>query len=241
MLSCKSHYHGIAKLKGVYALSAMAVVRSMVITAGETKFSQCTPPSSTFVLNMKPSLIRVFGALLILGSSFPAFVHAEVATQRIPVVISGGHETDPRDHGRPVVLVAGGLGVTPEVFRQTFSGVRPVAPGSYPDQGRAQQNKSVLLASLSRYGVTNERLDKVSDYYRYQPGTGRLWPTKPASIIAKVKSGEVISFEVIDGGSGYTSVPSLSVAGAKCPPVTVRLRYVEDLRSNGSIGSVTIR
>jgi hypothetical protein len=211
------------------------------MTVWVTKFSQYAPPSSTFVLNMKPSLIRGFGAVLILCTSFPAFLLAEAATQRIPVVISGGHETDPRDHGRPVVLVAGGLGVTPEVFRQTFSGVRPVAPGSYPDQARAQQNKSVLLATLSRYGVTNERLDTVSDYYRYQPGTGRLWPTKPASIIATVKNGEVISFEVIDGGSGYTSIPSLSVAGAKCPPVTVHLQYGQDLRSNGSIGSVTIR
>lgn len=190
---------------------------------------------------MKPSLGRCFGALQILCTILPAFALAEEAPQRIPVVISGGHETDPRDHGRPVALVAGGLGVTPEVFRQTFSGVHPVAPGSYPDQGRARENKSVLLASLSRYGVTNERLDKVSDYYRYQPGTGRLWPTKPASIIALVKNGEVISFEVIDGGSGYTSIPSLSVPGVKCPPVTVRLQFGTDLRSNGSIGSVTIR
>ena len=67
---------------------------------------------------------------------------------RVPVVISGGHETDPRDHGRPVVLVAGGLGVTPEIFRDAFSSVHPVAPGSYPDQERAQQNKSVLLSAL---------------------------------------------------------------------------------------------
>ncbi|MCE9588726.1 MAG: hypothetical protein K8R57_10490 [Verrucomicrobia bacterium] len=32
---------------------------------------------------------------------------------RLPVVISGGQETDPGDHCRPVVLVARGLGVSP--------------------------------------------------------------------------------------------------------------------------------
>lgn len=114
-------------------------------------------------------------------------------------------------------------------------------PGTQPDQARAQQNKSVLLASLGRYGVTNEKLDIVSDYYRYQPGTGRLWPTKPASIVAVVQNGQVISFEVTDGGSGYSSTPALSVPGTKCPPVTVKLLYGQDLRNNGSIGSVTIR
>ena len=188
-------------------------------------------------LDRGPSLGAVIVALMALC---PVWAQPTDAI-RLPVVISGGHETDPRDHGRPVVLVAGGLGVSPEIFRQTFSGVHPVAPGSYPDQGRAQQNKSVLLATLSRYGVTNEKLDAVSDYYRYQPGTGRLWPTKPAVITALVKNGTVTSFEVADGGSGYSSQPSLSVRGAKCPPVTVQLLYGKDLLSNGSIGSVTLR
>jgi hypothetical protein len=186
--------------------------------------------------------IRRAGASILAIAAFciASVQSSEVTGGCVPVVISGGHETDPRDHGRPVVLVAGGLGVSPEVFRQTFSGVHPVAPGSYPDQGRAQQNKSVLLATLSRYGVTNEKLDTVSDYYRYQPGTGRLWPTKSAVITALVKNGTVISFEVTDGGSGYSSPPSVSVPGAKCGPVTVNLRYGRDLTRNGSIGSVSL-
>jgi hypothetical protein len=204
---------------------------------------------------MKPPIVPLLAFALATTFGLPAQTEqpsapfAQVAaiqkikgeSQRIPAVISGGHETDPRDHGRPVVLVAGGLGVTPEVFRDAFSGVHPVAPGTLPDQARAQQNKTVLIAALGRYGVKNERLDTVSDYYRYQPGTGRLWPTKPASIIALVKNGEVISFEVTDGGSGYTSIPSISVPGAKCPPVAVNLLYGKDLCSNGSVGSVTIR
>lgn len=192
-------------------------------------------------MNPSMSLRRVAAALLVLAALGAVLAQpADVIGVRLPVVISGGHETDPRDHGRPVVLVAGGVGVSPEVFRQTFSGVHPVAPGSYPDQERARQNKSVLLATLSRYGVTNEKLDTVSDYYRYQPGTGRLWPTKSAVITALVKNGTVISFEVTDGGSGYSSPPSVSVPGAKCGPVTVNLRYGRDLTRNGSIGSVSL-
>ena len=159
---------------------------------------------------------------------------------RVPVVISGGHETDPRDHGRPVVLVAGGLGVSPEIFRDAFSRVHPVAPGSYPDQERAQQNKSVLLSALGKYGVTNENLDSVSNYYRYQPGVGHLWPTKTAIMTALVRNGAVISFEVTDGGAGYSSKPLISVPGAKCGGVTVNLWYGQNLQKNGSIGSVIL-
>jgi hypothetical protein len=158
---------------------------------------------------------------------------------RVPVVISGGHETDPRDHGRPVALVAGGLGVSPEVFRDAFSKVHPVAPGSYPDELRARQNKETLLGALSRYGITNQRLDAVSDHYRYQPGSGQRWPTKSARIQAVVQNGIVTSFEITDGGSGYTSQPTLFVPGHRVPPLQVDLFFGKDLSKNGSISSVT--
>jgi hypothetical protein len=157
-----------------------------------------------------------------------------------PVMISGGHETDPRDHGRPVLLVAGGLGLPPEVFREAFSRVHPVAPGSYPDQERAQQNKGVLLAALAKYGITNQKLDAVSDAYRYKPGSGQLWPNKPATIAAFVKNGDVLSYKVIDGGSGYSSPPKLSVPGVRSAPVSVKLSFGQNLSSNGSISEVTI-
>lgn len=157
-----------------------------------------------------------------------------------PVMISGGHETDPRDHGRPVLLVAGGLGVPPQVFREAFSRVHPVDPGSYPDHERAQQNKGVLLTALAKYGVTNQKLDAVSDAYRYKPGSGQLWPNKPAAIAAFVKNGEVLSYRVIDGGSGYSSPPKLSVPGARSAPVSVKLCFGQSLSANGSISEVTI-
>lgn len=174
-------------------------------------------------------------------SSIPAAAQISPAGSiTLPVSISGGHETDPRDHGRPVILVAAGLAVSPEVFREAFSRVHPVEAGGYPDQERAQQNKSALLCALAPYGITNQKLDAVSDWYRYKPGSGQLWPTKPAVIVALVKNGKVISYQVIDGGAGYSSRPELSVRGAQSAPFRVNLSYGRDLSKNGSISSVTL-
>src|SRR4051794_40101505 len=99
------------------------------------------------------------------------------AETRLPVTFSGGHETDPRDHGRPVVLIAAALNVKQEVFRKAFSGVTP-ARGRRPTGDEQRRNKEVLLKALGPYKVTNDRLDEVSDYYRYRPEKGELWPTK---------------------------------------------------------------
>lgn len=156
----------------------------------------------------------------------------------VPVVLTGGHDTDPQDHGRPIDLVAGALGVTSEVFREAFSKVRPVAPGEKPDEARARQNKAVLLSALGKYGVTSELLDAVSDRYRYEPRDGLIWPNKPAEILAVVKKGEILAFKVTDGGYGYSSAPIISVPDAGCGPVSIRLSFGKDFQSNGSISSV---
>ena len=61
---------------------------------------------------------------------------------RVPVVFSGGRETEGVDHGRPVVLIAAALGVKPEVFREAFTHVHPAGPGSggpTDAEARAQQ------------------------------------------------------------------------------------------------------
>src|SRR5436190_8396245 len=94
-------------------------------------------------------------------------LHAEDVI-KVPVTFSGGHDTDPQDRGRPVVLVAAALGVKPEVFREAFRGVTP-ARGGKPTPEQARSNKEALLKVLKPYGITNERLDEVSDYYRYRP------------------------------------------------------------------------
>src|SRR5262245_38839813 len=90
---------------------------------------------------------------------------------KVPVTFSGGHDTDKRDGGRPVVLVAAGLGVSPDVFRKAFRGVTP-AKGGPPTGEQARRNKQALLKVLGPLGVTNDRLDEVSDYYRYRPEKG---------------------------------------------------------------------
>src|SRR4051794_34511931 len=59
----------------------------------------------------------------------PGGPERDPAVMRVPVVFSGGHETNLRDHGRPVVLVAGALGVPAQVFRDAFSHVRPAPAG----------------------------------------------------------------------------------------------------------------
>ena len=106
------------------------------------------------------------GMLSVAACAVAPYLHAAETT--VPVTFSGGHETDPQDHGRPVGLVAAALGVKPEVFRQAFSGVTPAKNGK-PSPEEAQRNKAALMKVLGPYGVTNERLDEVSNYYRYQP------------------------------------------------------------------------
>ena len=120
---------------------------------------------------------------------------------RVPVVFSGGHETDPRDRGRPVVLIAAALGVPSDVFREAFRHVRPAPAGTAPDPRQVRENKAALLDALGPYGITNKRLDTVSDYYRYVRRRGKLWPTKPASAYALVREGKIVSFVVTNGGA----------------------------------------
>jgi len=159
---------------------------------------------------------------------------------RVPVVFSGGHETDPRDHGRPVVLIAGALGVSPEVFRDAFSRVHPANPEKGPAPAEAQANKAALLATLGKYGVTNERLDQVSDYYRYVGSRNELWPTQPAVAYAMVQNGKIVCYEIVNGGSGYSSNPTITVPGFRGQAVT-ELAYAKSFKKNGSIRSISNR
>ena len=71
----------------------------------------------------------------------------------VPINFSGGYDTDARDRGRPVVLIGSALGVTPEVFRNAFSGVTP-SRGGPPSAALARANKKVLMDALSPHGVS---------------------------------------------------------------------------------------
>jgi hypothetical protein len=160
---------------------------------------------------------------------------------RVPVVFSDGHETVAVDHGRPVALIAAALGVKDEVFRDAFSHVHPAGPGSGGPTGEeARQNKAVLMKVLGPYGITNERLDAVSNFYRYPPGRDGMWKTKPAMANALVKDGAVIGYEIVSGGAGYTTPPKVSVPGFSGVNAKVSLAFGQDLTTNGAVAGLTI-
>jgi hypothetical protein len=163
------------------------------------------------------------------------------AVSKVPVVFSGGYDTDPKDHGRPVVLVAGALNVPPEVFREAFSHVHPAGPDSGgPTDAEARANKAALMSALGKYGVTNDWLNTVSNRYRYVRSHGQMWPTAPAVVNALVQNGVVTGYEIVNGGFGYSSAPTVTVPNAKAAPVKVELSFGKDFESNGSVSKITI-
>jgi hypothetical protein len=160
----------------------------------------------------------------------------------VTVTISGGHETDQRDHGRPVVLIAAALGVPTEVFRTAFSGVTPAGPGrGGPTEAEAQANKAALLRVLAPYGITNERLDEVSNRYRYMGSAGQLWQHTLATAKATVVDGRVTGITIVDAGSGYSSAPTVTVTGATgTVRATATVRYTTEFATNGSLAAITL-
>jgi hypothetical protein len=158
---------------------------------------------------------------------------------RVPVKFSGGHETDRRDRGRPVVLIAAGLGVSSDVFREAFSHVRPAPAGTRPSPDQVRSNKEALLDALGPHGVTNDRLDEVSNYYRYVRSRGEMWPTKPAAAYAEVEHGRIVRFVVTKGGSGYSSPPTVSVPGFDVA-TKVEISYGKKLETNGSVAVIRL-
>lgn len=156
----------------------------------------------------------------------------------VTVLVEGGHETDSVDNGRPVVLIAAALGVPTEVFREAFSGVSPAGAGQDVDEERASANKAVLLGALAPYGVSNDRLDEVSNFYRYVESAGELWSHREATAVAVVENGVVTSITVTDPGFGYSAVPTITVPTGQA--ATVELAYGTDLATNGSIARILV-
>ncbi len=163
-----------------------------------------------------------------------------VINVKISLSINGGYDTDPRDHGRPVVLIAAALNVSPEVFREAFSHVTPAPAGQEPDPAQVQLNKEALLKVLSPYGVTNDRLDEVSNYYRYNGSTGETWTRTPAKLAVIVTDGKLTGIKIINGGSGYSSTPTITITGAEGAAATAVVSYGTDFDTNGSITAITL-
>ncbi|HEV7299160.1 MAG TPA: hypothetical protein VGN72_07325 [Tepidisphaeraceae bacterium] len=191
---------------------------------------------------MRYRLIAAAAVVVVVVFSLSLLVFAqEAATQpagSVPLTIIGGHELNPEDRGRPVILIAAALGVPEQVFRDVFKGVRPSRDGK-PSGEEARANKKVLLDGLAKYGVTNERLDEVSNYYRYKPQDGGLWRHAPAAGFATVKDGVVTSVTITDAGRGYSSQPAVSVEGATTP-LKASIAFGKDLATNGSVQGVEI-
>jgi hypothetical protein len=169
----------------------------------------------------------------------PAAPTADAET-KVDLVFSGGHETVGEDRGRPVVFIAAALKVPDQVFRDTFKHVHPAKRDSGPTDAEARANKEALLAGLSPYGVTDERLNEVSNYYRYRRSAGEMWKNTSAKATATVKKGVVTRVTITDAGSGYSSPPTISIAGVTVSNLTAKMAYGTDFATNGSIKEITI-
>ena len=160
------------------------------------------------------------------------------ASSPVSVTITGGLDTVAGDNGRPIVLVAGLLGVAPSVFRAAFSGVTPADPAQGPTTAEAQRNKAALLAVLRPYGITNSELDTASNTYRYNESAGQMWPHTAAAATTIVVNGVVTAIKVTDGGSGYTSAPTITLSDGQQATATVS--YGTSAATNGSIAAITL-
>ncbi|MBO9606441.1 MAG: hypothetical protein J7639_10840 [Paenibacillaceae bacterium] len=160
----------------------------------------------------------------------------------VTVTISGGFDTDPQDHGRPVVLIAAALGVPTEVFREAFSGVHPAGLDSGgPTEAEARTNKAALLKVLTPYGITNDRLDEVSNYYRYNGNQQATWKKTLATAVPVIENGVVTGITITNPGAGYSSAPTVTIKGPQgTVTATATVKYTSDFATNGGIASITL-
>lgn len=203
-----------------------------------------SPSSSISKPNrMIPRLTCIFTALLSAAAITAQADNKPLppGVTRVPAEISGGHETDPRDGsgGRPVILIAAALGVTSDVFREAFSHVRPAHRDGGPTGDEARANKAALMNALGKFGITNDRLDEVSNYYRYRRDKGQMWTHRDASANALVKSGAVVGYEIVDGGAGYSSPPTITVPSVAGASAKAEVAYGKDLKTNGAITAIS--
>jgi hypothetical protein len=159
--------------------------------------------------------------------------------KQLPLVFSGGHELGRNDYGRPCALMAAALGVTTEQFRQAFSGVRP-ARGREPSEEERRRNKDALMSVLAPLGVTNARMDEVANFYRFHPERGELWPHRDAQGYAVMDGGKVTRIVVTDGGFGYNTPPTVTIAELPAVKLEAKLAFDKDMKKNGAIGSVEL-
>jgi hypothetical protein len=175
------------------------------------------------------------------GSNDGTDLTSETAQGDYTVRISGGFDTDPQDHGRPDVLIAAALGVPTEVFREAFSGVHPAGLDRGPTSEEAQANKAALMSVLAPYGITNDRLDEVSNYYRYNGRNGGIWRHTLATAEAVVADDKLVGITITNPGSGYSSAPTVTITGPEGTiTTTASVNYTSDFATNGSLGAIDL-
>jgi hypothetical protein len=118
--------------------------------------------------------------------------------------------------------------------------VIPAGAGEEPDPEQVRRNKDALLKVLAPYGVTNERLDEVSNYYRYNGSAGEVWRRSAATARAVVRKGKVVALRIVKAGAGYSSTPRLTVVGYPAARVRATIAYGTDLATNGRISKLTL-
>ena len=111
--------------------------------------------------------------------------------------------------------------------------------GQEPDPAQVQLNKAALLRVLGPYGVTNDRLDAVSDYYRFNGSAGETWPRTPATATAIVTNGVVTGVTITTAGAGYTSPPTITITGSNAT-ATATIGFSSDFKANGSLTAITL-
>lgn len=188
---------------------------------------------------MKAKFIAPLAAASVVAVALFALAKAEKEPD-YPLVFKDGHEIGKDDHGRPCVLIAAALGVKAEVFREAFSGVTP-AKGRGPTGEEARKNKDALMKVLKPHGVTNDRLDEVSNHYRYKPQDGELWKHTDAKGYAVVENGKVTKIVITNAGAGYSSTPKVTIKGFDKVELAAELLLDKDLTKNGSIKSIEVK
>jgi hypothetical protein len=184
---------------------------------------------------MKPPLVALFSLL-----PFVTFAQSPSTDTQVPVIFSGGHETVGEDRGRPVILIASALKVPPEVFREAFRHVKPAGPNEQPQEEQVRKNKQALMSALSPYGVTDERLNEVSNRYRYRRDRGEMWPASEAKAFATIHNGVVTGFTITNAGFGYSSPPQLSLQGMPDVPLVATLSFDTDFGKNGAVKEIAV-
>ncbi len=96
------------------------------------------------------------------------------------------------------------------------------------------------MSVLGPLKVTNDRLDEVSNYYRYRPEKRELWPTKQAKAYAAVEDNKIKKIVVTEPGAGYSSPPKATVKGFDKLRLETKVKFETDLKKNGGVASVEV-